>query len=222
MISFIAWFCCLVVMGITFVPDTEIAVAADGFPKNYPTVRHSVLSNVPQQIPPASIPGICSPYPATGFNAPFRHENGPQNVPGCNGRLPKPIVRPPHKCGPGISRGPESQQGLIPLSLRDQGPVRPIVHNTVGLLGALVAAPFRLLETVVPVSSPPPAGAPQCARPQGGSPFISCQGPGLPPALVAEYRFPPAESQSLLMGILSLPWRIPNDGRFLGDLQTER
>jgi len=134
---------------------------------------------------------------------------------------------------------------LIPLEIRDSGPIKPIVAHTVWLAGALIAAPFRLLETVAPIGHisgyahgegplPSPAvpclqhGAPPRALPWAGlPPFMPAgnaygHGPSYPTGNASpssqENRFPQVEPQSLLGGIVQFPATMVTQGRTLGDL----
>jgi hypothetical protein len=141
-----------------------------------------------------------------------------QQFPGYTHR-PVPQPFPSGPCGPagwpsqktsGVrSKGsvPESP-GLLALKVLDPGPIRPIITSTVALAGALVAAPFRLIETVFPPeelgnSSCAPATMPSASR----QPSSSCPNQ-VPPAVVAENRYPPLEPQSLLVGIVRLPFTL--------------
>ena len=48
----------------------------------------------------------------------------------------------------------------IPVRFRDPGPFQPIIYSGVGLVGATVAAPFRLLETLIPCGRQQPCPDP--------------------------------------------------------------
>lgn len=158
---------------------------------------------------------------------------------------------------------PESceQRRPIPVVYRDPGFMGPIIRHSVGLAGATVAAPFRVLEMLVPLDAssnvgnrrcgpprpqncgyrglsvprfappcPPPVTRPAYAcvprvgcAPTGPSvaPLPPCGapsscGPYMPPAMVE--REPPCAPQSLLGGVLDLPFRLMSRGRLLGDI----
>jgi len=49
---------------------------------------------------------------------------------------------------------------LAPVVYRDPGFFKPIIASATCLVGATVAAPFRLLETLIPVDVPPNCGPP--------------------------------------------------------------
>jgi hypothetical protein len=66
---------------------------------------------------------------------------------------------------------------LVPLPYREEGPVRSIVINAVGLLKATIQLPFRAIEAVLPVNRPKPC-APVCGRPQ-----LPCCGNPIPPQI---------------------------------------
>ncbi len=46
---------------------------------------------------------------------------------------------------------PGCDSGLIPVAFRDPGPLQPIISNGVGLIGATLAAPFRVAEMLCPL-----------------------------------------------------------------------
>lgn len=94
------------------------------------------------------IPGPCA--------QPYR------NVPpvgGCPcGNMPVKVdsaVQPPYPCRRGNS---------VPVVCREPGPIKPIVGYSAALVGAVIAAPFRLAETVCPIT------APACPYPVGCRP----------------------------------------------------
>lgn len=66
-------------------------------------------------------------------------------------------------------RGETSEQKrAVPVVYRDPGFLRPLVGHTVGLVGAIVAAPFRVAEMMVPLDTPPlPRVARRSALPCG-------------------------------------------------------
>ncbi|MDQ1240702.1 MAG: hypothetical protein QG577_2888 [Thermodesulfobacteriota bacterium] len=120
-----------------------------------------------------------------------------------------PAGWPSQKTGAVKSKGsvPESS-GFLPMKVLDPGPIRPIITSTVALAGALVAAPFRLIETVFPPEEPRNSScAPATMPSESRQPSSSCQNQ-VPPAVVAENRYPPVEPQSLLVGIVRLPFTL--------------
>ncbi len=183
-----------------------------------PVQPHRVIVNGPMQQP---LPAM-SPCAA------------PQRAPLC---APAKIRTAPPKSASSFPR-------LIPIEIRDSGPIKPIVAHTVWLAGALIAAPFRLMETVLPLGYisgysgasapvPPPGvacvpyGAPPRALPFTGAPFTQAgggygQGPsypmGNPSPSSQENRFPQVEPQSLLGGVVQFPTTMVTQGRILGDL----
>lgn len=76
-----------------------------------------------------------------------------QNFPGQYRQVPTPV-----KIG-------SCEPKLVPLTYREEGPVRSIVINAVGLLRATIQLPFKAIEAVLPVNRPKPC-APVCGRPQ--------------------------------------------------------
>ncbi len=193
-------------------------------------------------------PQGCQPYPPSCC-APVPSPRGPaepgacQNFPAQYRQIPAPVKVAP--CGP----------RLVPLTYREEGPVRSIVINAVGLLKATIRLPFKVIEAVIPVNRPKPCapacvGAPYPCRgnpmPSGfcpTPPVSACSvqpaacapsgpvvgplprqatmtgcGPQLPPQLVQEHRFPAAEPNNLLQGIVNIPGAIVRDDRWFGDL----
>jgi len=98
---------------------------------------------------------------------PALQEGRPSAVP-CFGPIPQKVKEcpaPPLDCGP----------KLVPLYFRDSGPVKPVIEHIVGLVGATVALPFRVAETLCPLpqhACGPPI-MPSCQR-------IPCVPPALP------------------------------------------
>jgi|GEM_PF-4585434 len=64
---------------------------------------------------------------------------------------------------------------LVPLTYREEGPVRSIVVNAIGLLKATIQLPFKAIEAVLPVNRQQTC-APVCGRPQP-----PCYGNPMPP-----------------------------------------
>jgi len=148
------------------------------------------------------------------------------------GGPPVPVPQIPHGglhfgyCQPGTSgcvpqkiKNPKGFPGLLPIRVMDPGPVRPVVITTVGLAGALLAAPFRLIEAVIPPVLPQQnnvQGQGRGCRPQPPFRAQAC-GSEIPPAIVAENRYPALEPQNLLVGALNFPFTLFGQGRFSGD-----
>ena len=87
------------------------------------------------ELPAGGIPQGCQPYP-----------------PSCC----VPVLAP---CGPAQSRpGPPPvkvaacRPKLVPVTYREEGPVRSVVINAVGLLRATIQLPFKVIEAVIPVN----------------------------------------------------------------------
>jgi len=97
--------------------------------------------------------------------------------PGCP---PAPMYCPPPVCAPqpvrpipvsvDIAVRPEScdQERLVPVVYRDPGFIGPIVSHSIGLIGATIAAPFRMAEMLCPVTVSPcfpktPCEPPSCS-----------------------------------------------------------
>ncbi len=107
--------------------------------------------------------GYQAPYPAIPRVSPSPGHFSPQ-VGACN-QAPLSCAPVPHKvppfCGPEKVHDPK----LVPLYVRDPGPVRPIIQCTVGLAGAALALPFRIAEILCPVPKKAckPVNGPCCA-----------------------------------------------------------
>jgi len=86
-----------------------------------------------------------------------------------------PLALPPYPCGEVRHRQSQSlpvsveiavkpetacDRQRIPVALRDPGPLQPIIYSGVGLVGAVVAAPFRLIEILCPLRLQQPCSAP--------------------------------------------------------------
>ncbi len=137
-------------------------------------------------------------------------------------------------------------QSCPPATMRDPGPIRPVVAHSVGLVGATIAAPFRLAEMFYercrsrdcaprpPVCGPigcapqptkcPPAACVPSPCPPGPSiaPLPPCAPPNscaaTPPRRMSKPpKYPPCEPGSLLGGIGRLPGRVMRHGRVWGD-----
>lgn len=156
------------------------------------------------------------------------------------------------------------QRRPVPVVYRDPGFLGPIVSHSLGLVGATIAAPFRVAEMLFPLDASPrspqrqcgprshvpscgyqppasPRFAPECPAPvtqpmASCAPVLSCTPPGpsvaplppcalpppcgpfMPPALVEREEEPPCAPQSLLGGIVQLPFTLAGRGRFIGDI----
>ena len=114
---------------------------------------------VPQGCQPAA-PSCCAPVPAPcGPAQPGACQNFPSQY--------RPVP-PPVKVG-------SCEPRLVPLTYREEGPVRSIVINAVGLLKATIQLPFKAIEAVLPVNRSKPC-APVC-----GGPPPPCPANPMPP-----------------------------------------
>jgi len=113
----------------------------------------------PQVCQPAA-PSCCAPVPAPCGPAQY---GACQNFPSQYRPVPPPV------------KVTSCQPRLVPLTYREEGPVRSIVINAVGLLKATIQLPFRAIEAVLPVNRSMPY-APVCGRPQP-----PCCGNPMPP-----------------------------------------
>ncbi|MFH0958584.1 MAG: hypothetical protein V1897_07750 [Pseudomonadota bacterium] len=123
------------------------------------------------------VPQVCQPA-APSCYAPVPAPCGPAQPAACQ-NFPSQYrpVPPPVKVT-------SCQPRLVPLTYREEGPVRSIVINAVGLLKATIQLPFRAIEAVLPVNRSKPC-APVCGRPQPpvcGNPMppTFCASPPIP------------------------------------------
>ncbi len=131
-------------------------------------VPRTVSVTVPVPTPP---PAMCQP-----------HFNGP-----CPTGSPYPAA-PVAKLMPvqvEVAVRPElcDKQNLAPVIYRDPGFFLPVISSAVSLTGAVIAAPFRLLETLIPVDVGPNCGP--RVPPHGCSP------PAPPPPVIGKCGPPP-------------------------------
>lgn len=148
-----------------------------------PAQGQGTLSPFPKQLRAASKCNITSPakpvarsvrvtvpVPAMAPCAPARS---------CPGVRPAPIQPGPVPVRVDIAVRPEGCNPIrsVPVVYRDPGFVGPIISHSVGLAGAALAAPFRLLEMFAPVDSPPASMPRRCGPPPRG---MNCGTP--PPA----------------------------------------
>lgn len=155
------------------------------------------------------------------------------------------------------------QRRPVPVVYRDPGFLGPIISHSIGLIGATIAAPFRVAEMICPLDAascaprrpcgPPPAAncgypppcapqfVPKCPAPitqpvPPCPPVLTCApcgpsvaplppcaspppcGPFMPPAVVERDEEPPCAPQSLLGGLIQLPFTLANRGRLIGDM----
>lgn len=109
---------------------------------------------------------------------------------------PSPVTAPPRPMPVRVDiavRPDHDQRHLVPVVYRDPGFLGPIVSHSVGLVGATIAAPFRVAEMLFPVEAPacrpkqpcgPSARPLNCGqRPPVGPPFAQkCPMPLAQPA----------------------------------------
>jgi hypothetical protein len=126
-----------------------------------------VTSGFPEALA-SDVPPGCQPlFPS--FSAPAPGPCGPaQPNSSTNARKHEPSFSRPVKVG-------SCEPRLVPLTYREEGPVRSMVINAVGLLKATIQLPFKAIEAVLPVNRSKPC-APVCGRPQP-----PCCGNPMPP-----------------------------------------
>jgi hypothetical protein len=109
----------------------------------------SPAGGMPQGCQPTA-PSCCVPVPTPCSPV---QPAACQNFPAQNRQVPPPV------------KVASCEPKLVPLTYREECPVRSIVINAVGLLKATIQLPFRAIEAVLPVNQPKPF-APVCVRPQ--------------------------------------------------------
>jgi hypothetical protein len=153
--------------------------------QSQPVARNvSVTVPVPQR-PAPCLPPMCGPVPY----CPPRPAAAPAR--------PMPVrvdisVRP-EDCG---------QRPAVPVAFRDPGFMAPIVGYSVGLLGATIAAPFRVAEMLCPIKAracapKAPCTPPPCPVNYGPPPCVPMQAPCRPVAVACA---PPGPSVAPLPG----------------------
>jgi hypothetical protein len=121
----------------------------------------------------------------------------PSNMPCLAGSpCPTPVVGKPMPVQVEVAVRPElcDKQNLAPVIYRDPGFFLPVISSAASLTGAVIAAPFRFLETLVPLDCPR-----RCGRPCGMPPpaFLpNCMAPApLCPPVIAKCGPPPCMGQ---------------------------
>jgi len=162
-------------------------------------VARSVNVTVPVPQPPKQCgPPACVPPP-----------------PYCSPVFPTAAASRPMPVRVDIAVRPETcdQRHPVPVVYRDPGFFGPIIRHSVGLVGATVAAPFRVLEMLCPLEGPPcpanrPCSPPACAmipyHPPAAPPLFvpKCPAPPCPPVLTCA---PPGPSVAPLPPCASPP-----------------
>lgn len=109
---------------------------------------------------------------------------------------PRPYMPPPH-CPPPATVAPSrpmpvrvdiavqpeacDQRRPVPVVYRDPGFLGPIISNSLGLIGATIAAPFRLAEMLCPLEAPACPPKRPCGPPRG---MANC---GYPPPVAPQF-----------------------------------
>jgi len=134
---------------------------------------------------------------------PYRHPlDVPQNMKYAPRRpVAQPVARTvsaqvPVPCAPPVL--PPCPPGkvpcrMVPVCFRDPGPLQPIICNSVGLVGAAVAAPFKLAEMLCPLPPKPckPMEAPSCGPRHPGPPMAPACYPMPLPQFCGPHGCPP-------------------------------
>jgi len=135
-------------------------------PQQAQSVARTMNVTVPVPRPPQPLgPPACGPFPSLCPPVPSQaRETRP---------LPVRVE---------VAVRPESleQRNPVPVVYRDPGFLGPMIRHGVGLVGATVAAPFRVAEMLVPVGCAPPAAACRPAPPQGCRPTAPAPPPFVP------------------------------------------
>lgn len=144
-----------------------------------------------QNLQKCSIPVRCAPQPpvqppvarSVSVRVPIACPVPAAPMIGCREIPRRPSPPLPVRVEIGIRPESSCDNRAVPLSFRDPGPVQPVISHGVGLVAALVAAPFRLIETVCPVRpqrqcSAAPAALMTNPHPVHPSPFNAYGPPG--------------------------------------------
>lgn len=154
-------------------------------PLNFIAIFLSLLTTVgfsETQAGPA--PQGCQAFPQPCYGPNFSACGAAQTITRPNTRqhsrsFPEPVYNGP--CKP----------KLVPVTYREEGPVRSIVVNAVGLVKSTIQLPFKAIEAIFPVSwSQQQSGVPRYNGPQS-----YCQGNPAPPCRIEPYPIPPCGLQ---------------------------
>lgn len=154
--------------------------AGDVYPPQacFPTASHYGHSGYKPRVSPCSPPGPAM----VGHSSPQR-------------QVLHPLLHPaPLVCGPAPQKvraflAPQvCDSKLVPLYVRDPGPVRPIIQYAVGLAGATLALPFRVAEMLCPL--PTRTCGSTIAAPCGPAPNVPPRAPVCQPMPSASSNFP--------------------------------
>ncbi len=247
---------------------SSVSAPCQGIPMMRPESRDNVRACAPRNTPQRLQPVARTVSATVRVPTPNRPYCGPGVFPSRPMCPPAPAAAPPSRPLPvrvEVSVRPESceQRRPVPVVYRDPGFMGPIIRHSIGLAGATVAAPFRVLEMLVPLDASPTLGRrcgtppraqacgyqrppiprfdprcpppltrpayaciprPGCAPPGPAvAPLPPCAmppgcGPFMPPAMVEREQEPPCAPQSLLGGVLDLPFRLLSRGRVLHDM----
>ncbi len=172
-------FVCLVGMAIlTIIPGVsgwaqQMGPCGPAVCPPHPLPPRAIERTVNVSVPvPTPLPVACKMPPRYGYACP----------PPVNCRPPRP-GRVPVRVNVSVTpQGPENRR-MVPVVYCSSGPIKPIVKNTVGLAGSIVALPFRVADMFLPAYHP----AVSLQRRRGCGQANGCRGPvpypcGPPPA----------------------------------------
>jgi len=145
----------------------SVPAFSQGVPAPYPGSQADVRSCAPRQPvqqPVARSVGVTVPIPQPPKSCIPPGYAGPQYCPpGATAAAP---TRPmPVRVDIAVRPEAFDQRYPVPVVYRDCGFFGPIIRNSVGLVGAVVAAPFRLAETLFPLEASACPQRKQCGPP---------------------------------------------------------
>lgn len=106
------------------------------------TIERTVNVSVP--VPPP-LPPACPMPPRCGpFHPPVKYQ------------APRPVkpARVPVRVNVAVTPQNPTEKRLVPIVFHSPGPIKPLLDQSVGLAGAIVAAPFRIMDMFLPVYHP--------------------------------------------------------------------
>lgn len=222
-----ALYTALFVAAAAWTANSACAAGYGGFPHHGTLPSNQCRPSNPASVPQARTVNVTVPMPQ-------------QPAPWC-APCPPPTLAKPAPVRVEVSVRPESpcETRPTPLTYRERGPLQAALYHGTGLAGAAVALPLRLVETVFPVPAVrrtcveafptavscrplvvtnPPGGPSAAPLPRVGAPTFC--GPHIPARVVRDAEYPCVEPQTLVGGIVTLPSRMLQTGRFFGDLSA--
>lgn len=155
-------------------------------PLNFIAIFLSLLTTVGfSEAQAGGAPQGCQPLPQPRYGPNFSACGAAQTINRPNAcqhvrSFPEPVYDGP--CKP----------KLVPVTYREEGPVRSVVINAIGLLKSTIQLPFKAIEAILP-TAPTRSGDPNCIRPQ-----TPCQGNPAPPGFFQSAPVPACSFQPVV------------------------